>query len=285
MQDDESGKKSINHINLGISASTSEELKEVCMLIQQVGELLLPLYYSQNFSVQQKKDLSYITEADTLAHHTLIQALKKISNNPIVSEESDFEESIDLSNDSEFWLIDPIDGTKHFINQSPHFCVCISKIKNTEPILGAIYAPVTKELFFAEKSKGAFNSKGPIAHANSCNYLRAVISGSQEPSKRLQKLFSLMNVQKFDQYGSALKFGHLAQGLYDIYPRRSATYEWDTAAGQVILSEAGASLIDLKTLDVMQYAKPNFLNSSFIAIANQYVPLFKSIFSEFQEAK
>lgn len=245
----------------------------VCQCAQDAGKIIEQLYSSQDFTVQKKSDNTPVTEADWQAHLHIIKKLAAISSCPIISEES-YKPS-DGFPEGPYWLVDPLDGTKEFINRSGDFTVNIALIHERFPILGVIYAPLSKELFFASQQRGAFkkdasgktskiHSKKPFDLANST----LLVSRSHfEQREELNKRWPTMKIVRL---GSSIKFCRIAEGAADLYVRSANTSEWDTGAGQCILEEAGANLLDFSG-QRLSYCKPEMKNNSFIACGDKNI--------------
>lgn len=240
------------------------------------GEEIELIYNSNNFDVKIKKDHSPITLADTNAHNAIINNLK-VFKIPIISEEGLGIPFDERKNWTTFWMIDPLDGTKEFIQKNGDFCVNIALIENNIPVLGVIYAPISREMWFGGtavnyvfKSDRMDNNliiqkRNPTIKKE---ILRVATSRDYGFIKRLTKRYigeSYIVTKK----GSALKFMLLVDGLADIYPRTSPCMEWDTAAAHAILLTLDR---DVKILlpngnlgKSLYYNKENFENPYFIA--------------------
>ena len=236
--------------------------KDVCQLAAAAGREILRIYQKGDWTVTSKADESPLTQADLAANEIIVPGLKRISQAPIVSEESD-PQSMKVGD--KFWLVDPLDGTRDFIARRDTFVVSIGLIENGIPVFGVVHSPVTNETWWAEKGRGAFGPNGEkIFHSGRREKLIAAGSRSM-PSERMQIFYDLFSIAEVQRYGSALKFCKLAQGDVDLYPRFGPTSEWDTAAGQIIAEEAGCKVIDIKTGQSLRYGKPDFANPGFIA--------------------
>ena len=242
-------------------------IEQLIEISKEAGKAILEVY-NTNFDYQIKEDLSPLTKADTLSHNIICQRLKMLTPDiPILSEEnSDIPFNI-KSLWKQYWLVDPLDGTKEFIKRNGEFTVNIALISKNQPIFGIIYIPVNNRLFWGSKIHGAYEIKNGMnqikIHASTKNTKKVAASRShnnQEMNNFLEKLdaYTIVNI------GSSLKFCLVANGEIDIYPRLGPTSEWDTAAGEAILKSAGGSVIDLELRNIV-YNKENLLNPSFIA--------------------
>ncbi len=254
---------------------------KIVSLAKEAGDEIMKFYRASDLRVETKSDDSPLTQADLRANEIILKGLKEISNEIVVSEESELNKSLDLR-EKKFWLVDPLDGTRDFVAGLGSFCVSIALIENCRPILGVLYSPVLNEVFWAQKNQGSFLNDKKIYNSSDRSGLYALASGATHPSERMKNFLNISKVEKLTRYGSALKFGHLARGDADIYPRFGETSEWDTAAGQIICEEAGCEVLDLRTLKPLQYAKPAFRNSGFMSVRKDLVATFHKILSDIQ---
>jgi 3'(2'), 5'-bisphosphate nucleotidase len=241
---------------------------QLISLATQAGEKILS-YYGKDISVESKSNDTPITQADKSAH-TLIEAgLRVIKPNiPILSEESDEEVFHQCKNWSEYWLIDPLDGTREFINQTGEFCVCIAYIKNNRPVFGLIYSPIKQTHYYAYNGK-TFRLKNAkttqIFTQKNHQPLRVVVGHYSQDNLELQAHLETLPEKKMFELGSALKFCKIAEGEYDYYPRFGACSEWDSAAGVCILQMAGGCVKDESGKDLRYNQKTDFLSPAFFA--------------------
>jgi 3'(2'), 5'-bisphosphate nucleotidase len=188
---------------------------------------------------------------------------------PILSEENcDIPYKI-RSQWTQYWLVDPLDGTKEFIKKNGEFTVNIALIENNNPIFGIIHIPVTNETYWGSKVNGSFystenNDAEPISVSeNNQNSMRIVASRSH-PSEMLNSLLESIADYEIIEVGSSIKFCLIASGQADCYPRFGPTSEWDTAAGEAIVRFAGGHLVTANG-DLMSYnLKRDYLNPNFI---------------------
>lgn len=237
-------------------------INQVINIANKASNAILPLYYEKSSTVTMKNDMSPVTVADLTSNSIIIQELKKISNYPILTEESPIDYHIRKDWDT-FWLVDPLDGTKNFISKTGEFTINIALITNGKPSLGVVYVPTNGDVYYAQFGQGAFKN-GKIIFNNSKrkNLIGAdSIFHSSEETKDFFKKHSIHNIKK---YGSSLKICKLAEGEIDIYPRFNGTKEWDTAAAHIIANEAGCKIIDIFTKDELIYNKENIANNYFI---------------------
>ncbi|MGE0754185.1 MAG: 3'(2'),5'-bisphosphate nucleotidase CysQ [Alphaproteobacteria bacterium] len=228
------------------------------------GTLILR-YWQQNFEAMAKDENSPVTEADIVANHHICAALAELTPHiPIVAEENDSQPQTGAT----FWLVDPLDGTRSFVRGEDEFTVNIGLVQNGRPMLGVIYVPVLKTLYYGAEGLGAFIQQG-----DSKELIRArtapedgltVVRSKSHMSKRTEEFLRSMKIREVLPGSSSVKFCLVAEGSADIYPRLGRTMEWDTAAGHAILNAAGGHV---KTEDggELVYGKPGFENPGFIA--------------------
>lgn len=239
-------------------------VKKLNNIAIKAGEIILEYYQSDNIGVEVKDDDSPVTLADKAANDYIIDELTKLTDHPIVTEEDAANHLKDFQPKT-FWLIDPLDGTKSFINKEPSFTVNIALIEDNVPKIGVIYVPASGELFYTnEQGTKAFKGNDEIKVRERSNNLTIIASKSHLSTETEEYIKSLPEVDDFISVGSSLKFCKLAEGVADIYPRFSPTMEWDTAAGHVVATEAGAKIVTSPEGNDLQYNKENLLNPHFL---------------------
>jgi 3'(2'), 5'-bisphosphate nucleotidase len=240
-------------------------------LTRDAGTAILKIYNDLSLAdqVDYKKDDSPLTLADKASHEVIMEGLTKFYPQiPILSEEGGnipYEERRHLTY---YWCVDPLDGTKEFINRNGEFTVNIALIHDRKPVAGFIYAPVLDTYYFASNSE-AFKieqgNKQPLKVNNSTGNRIAVRSKSH-PSPEEEVVLDQFNVVDSISVGSSLKFCMVAEGEADVYYRFGPTMEWDTAAGQAILEGAGGKVLKNTGPDPFLYNKENLLNGSFLGL-------------------
>lgn len=241
-------------------------IEQVVNIAKNASKEILKIYNSDDFNIEIKDDKSPVTKADLIANKIIIDGLKKISNYPIISEEEPIEYSI-RKDWTEFWLVDPLDGTKDFIAKNGEFTINIALIKNNKPVLGVVYIPVSDDVYYAEIEKGSY--KNGIKIFNNSTRENLIASDSNfHSTKEVEEFFNKFNIKNIKKYGSSIKICKLAEGKIDVYPRLNGTKEWDTAASHIIANEAGCKLIDISTQEELVYNKNNIKNNFFIASRN-----------------
>jgi len=250
-------------------------LVSVINLAKLAGEKILA-FYQQDLGFELKQDASPITAADMAAHKAIVNGLKKIMLDvPILSEESADIAFEERKNWRRYWLIDPLDGTKEFIQKNDEFTVNIALIENHRPILGVVFAPALNSCYFAMQGKGAFkqaqnNLLQPISVHSVIDHPVRIVASRNHGSDKLQQFLQQVGNYTISNRGSALKFGLIAEGTADIYPRLGPTSEWDTAAAQCIVEAAGGAVLDLKGNPLRYNTKASLLNPEFIAIGDTH---------------
>ncbi len=245
-------------------------------IAKEAGEAISQIYNS-DFDYQIKKDLSPITAADRLSHKIITERLKILTPEiPILSEENcDIPFKV-RAQWADYWLVDPLDGTKEFINKNGEFTVNIALINNNIPILGIIHIPITHETYWGSKNKGSFylNENDDVVSIsvsnNHQNPIRLVASRSH-PSEMLNSLLKKIVDYEIIDVGSSIKFCLMASGQADLYPRFGPTSEWDTAAGEAIARFAGGHVVSANG-DSMNYnLKENYINPNFIVSSGKII--------------
>ena len=262
-------------------------LNDVTRIAIAAGEEILEVYNAAaGFVVSEKEDSSPITDADRRAHALIVERLKALSPEiPLLSEESSADEIADRRSWSRFWLIDPLDGTKEFVDRNGEFTVNIALIENGRAVAGVVHVPVTGVSYFGGAGVGAWKCEDAAAtsqaHAISCRSIDRDAAVHVVASRRhlgaameaiVQRIGSHFPAVNLVNMGSSLKFCLLAEGSADIYPRLAPTSEWDTAAAHAILKAAGGEVVDLQFEPLLYNSKSDLLNPFFIALADPRYP-------------
>jgi 3'(2'), 5'-bisphosphate nucleotidase len=233
------------------------------------GEAIMAVY-AQDFDVRQKLDKTPVTEADLAAERVIVEILQTaFPDIPIVSEELVDAEGLPPAA-SRFWVVDPLDGTREFVAKNGEFSVCIGLVEDGRPVLGVLHGPAVGLTYAANGPGTATRQRRggaiePIrARTASPDGFVVVHSRSHENSRRVGEFLQNFSVLERRKCGSALKFGLIAAGEVDLYPRFGTTMEWDTAAGQAILEAAGGR-VETMSGEPLTYGKPGLKNDGFIA--------------------
>lgn len=238
-------------------------LDKVIEIANEASAAIMEVYASVDPEVQYKKDDSPVTKADIISDRIITEGLEKLSDIPVVSEEKNVPYD-ERKNWDKFWLIDPLDGTKDFIVKNNQFTVNIALIENRVPVMGVITIPAEGLCYWAEKGKGSFKDGKKIFN----NSARTDLIGSDSnfhSTQETKDFYEKHNITQIKRYGSALKLCKLAEGEIDVYARLNGTMEWDTAAGQIIMAEAGCKIVDVVTKEAIIYNRENQVNNHFIA--------------------
>ena len=246
-------------------------LEKVVVIAAQAGQRILEVY-ERSYDISRKQDGSPLTEADGLAHTLIVQGLTAMTPEiPILSEESAAVDYAERSHWHTFWLVDPLDGTKEFINHNGEFTVNIALIVEGRPQLGVVYVPVTDTCYLACVGLGAFKQvagKRHVIHASRYTGGRATVVASRSHRGDQLENFLARLEQREGGYetasmGSSLKLCLVAESKADVYPRLGPTSEWDTAAAQCVVEVAGGKVTDLRGKPLV-YNKPSILNPWFL---------------------
>ena len=231
--------------------------------------------YAGSFSITEKADQSPVTEADLAAHRCILQGLAELTPNiPILSEEAPDVSFAERGRWEWLWLIDPLDGTREFIRRSDQFSVNIALIHKHEAIFGLILSPVDGICYYAWRGGGAYKqirnqSAHPIQATRVCHQpIRVTSSQASYRSRRLQDYLHDLGDYQHLFLGSALKSCLIAEGAADLYPRFGPTGEWDTAAAQIIIEEAGGQMTDMSLRPLRYNARPILINPDFFAFGD-----------------
>jgi 3'(2'), 5'-bisphosphate nucleotidase len=247
-------------------------------IAEEAAERILKVYESE-IAVTEKDDRSPLTLADLASHRAICDGLSKLSPKlPILSEESvslPFSERGQWEN---YWLVDPLDGTKEFIKRNGEFTVNIALISRHEPVLGVVHVPVSHTCYYAARGYGAFkqiNGEAPRELVTrKVDSQEIVVCGSRSHgSDAIQEFIGrLPGKVEFISQGSSLKLCLVAEGRADIYPRFGLTSEWDTAASQCVVEQAGGIVTDVGFQRMAYNSKENILNPHFLVIGDKNYP-------------
>lgn len=252
------------------------DVKQVNDIAVKAGNAIMKIYGTAfEESIQQKSDDSPLTQADLESHRVISGGLKELADYPVFSEEETIPDYADRKTIFRYWLVDPLDGTKEFIKRNGEFTVNIALIEEGRPIMGSVYVPVLEELYWAVLGEGAnVEKEGRVKRLKARRFamdqkgLRIVTSRSflNEETKKY--------LERFDEpvlkpRGSSLKLMMLAAGEADFYPRLGPTMEWDIAAAQIVLEEAGGQVLQLDNEQPLIYNKEELLNPYFLAMGSK----------------
>lgn len=250
--------------------------KNICMkqeliaLALEAGDKIMDIYLNEDFheSVDFKSDNSPLTKADKAAHHIINDRLKSLwPDIPVLSEEGKGVDYAERKGWTRFWLVDPLDGTKEFIKRNGQFTVNIALIDQGYPVLGIVYVPVQKALYWGDVNGACkiIDGKEEVIRVKTASTKRTAVGSRSHSSQEETDVMAKYKIEDTIAVGSSLKFCMVAEGLADLYYRHGPTMEWDTAAGQAVVEAAGGSVL-LPDGKRFQYNKENLLNSSFFCL-------------------
>lgn len=250
--------------------SLSDILPRVVSLAERAGEATMDVYDSGDFDTAFKSDDSPLTKADLAANEIIVKGLAEDMGPvfPILSEESRTQPYEERSGWGIFWLVDPLDGTKEFIKRNGEFTVNIALVRDGAPFLGVVRAPALGVTYYADAALGAFRKRDgeepePIRSGDYTQGSLKVVATRSHVTPELMDFLRNLGECGIVNIGSSLKFMKVAEGSAHLYPRFGPTMEWDTAAAQVIVEEAGGRVTDLSGKP-LRYNKENLLNPFFM---------------------
>lgn len=241
---------------------------ELALEVAQEAGAAVMRYYQQTLTVEQKQDGSPLTLADQAAHRVIADRLVG-SGLVVVSEEG---EDLHLAAER-YWLVDPLDGTKDFLAGNGEFTVNIALVDQGRPVLGVVFAPALSTVYWGAESMGGWRIREGAVEAltvhTRTDSLRVAVSRFHDHPD--VDIFATQNgIAERVAIGSALKYGLLAAGEVDVFPRLVGSSEWDTAAGQALLEAAGGQVLDWHTGEALQYGKPRRRNPRLLALRYPY---------------
>lgn len=258
-----------------LSATLPALMPHLLELAKEAGQAIMQVY-NQPASFTQvtlKSDQSPLTQADQAAHDIIAAGLSVLTPEvPVLSEEGKLVLYEERQSWPYYWCVDPLDGTKEFISRNGEFTVNIALMEGNKPVAGVIYAPVTDELYYTDGQNGAYKITGKqeavkLQVSGKTDELIAVKSRSHAAPEEVSFL-KQFPVSAEIGIGSSLKFCLIAEGRAQIYFRHGPTMEWDTAAGQAILMQAGGQ-VTKPAGEPFTYNKPSLMNGSFLCIGWQ----------------
>ena len=250
-----------------------EQLAKIIDIAHAAGEQIMGVYADSAASSQVdfKADNSPLTLADRRAHEVIAKELSQsFPAIPLLSEEGELPDYKTRRLWQEYWIVDPLDGTKEFINRNGEFTVNIALVRAREPVLGVVHAPAIGKTFYGHSGGGAFlQTRGGIPEPISVNHKqseRIAVRSKSHASKEEESVLEHYDVTDCISVGSSLKFCLVAEGKADIYYRHGPTMEWDVAAGQAVLQAAGGRVLDQTGPSPFLLTKENLLNGSFLCL-------------------
>ena len=255
---------------------------ELIHLASRAGDAIMRVYAGE-FEVQTKADASPLTIADLRAHRIIVDGLRRITPDlPIISEESDPADFEVRRTWSRYWLVDPLDGTKEFVNRNGDFTVNIALIDANRAVLGVVGVPVRKQVFFGDvvaeiayrttrNGRRTLNTR-TVSEAGALTVVASRSHGGPRLERYLDALAATFDPVARKSVGSSLKFCILAEGLADFYPRLGPTSEWDTAAAQAVLTAAGGAVRRFDGTELSYNTKASLLNPDFFCVGDPTFP-------------
>ncbi len=250
-------------------------MKTLLSIALEASEAIMDIYRKNETHINYKADDSPLTQADRKAHKIIVQRLKEnFPQIPVLSEEGDIPDYDERKSWDEFWLVDPLDGTKEFIKRSGEFTVNIALIRKGKPVSGIVHVPTQGLSYFAEnqkayKLKGTDISRKEQISTRKLNPDQLVVAGSRDHAgPRLKSLLEKNPQATLKSMGSSLKFCLVAMGEADIYYRDLPTMEWDTAAAQAVVEAAGGIVMN-ESGQPLTYNKESVKNPYFIALGDK----------------
>jgi 3'(2'), 5'-bisphosphate nucleotidase len=244
-------------------------LPHIVSIAHKAGEAVMDIYSKAEFETTYKATGSPLTCADMASHRLIVEDLRALTPAvPVLSEES---QTVPFDARSEwrtFWLVDPLDGTKEFIQRNGEFTVNIALVEEGRPVLGVVHAPALNVTYFAAEGVGAFKQtvetqRTEIAVSRyDASRLKIVVSRSH-PGEDLEDVLRSIGPHECIPMGSSLKICLVAEGEAHLYPRLGPTMEWDTAAAQCVVEMAGGTITDLVG-HALSYNKADLHNPSFV---------------------
>lgn len=237
----------------------------------EAGAAIMEIYAGEDFGTVRKDDGSPVTRADAAGEQVILAGLAALTPDvPVIAEEAYSAGHAPDVSTGRFWLVDPLDGTREFVNRNGEFTVNIALVEAGRPVLGVVHAPALGLTYAGCLDKGATVTEGgapprPItARAAPAEGLTVVCSRRHGDPEKLARFLDGRKVAAERQIGSSLKLCLVAAGEADIYPRYGTTMEWDTAAGHAVVAAAGGVVTTAEGAPLV-YGKPGFENPEFIA--------------------
>jgi 3'(2'), 5'-bisphosphate nucleotidase len=256
------------------SAELSGLLDAARAIAAQAGQEIMQIY-ADGYDIDHKDDRTPITSADLAAHRSIAEGLSQLPLDlPLLSEESD-PAVFELRRDWPlYWLVDPLDGTREFIRHSGEFTVNIALVQGDRPILGVVAAPALGHTYYAARGLGAFKTEqGSVPkriRVRALGARRPVVAASHSHrSDQLSEFLERIGPHRLISMGSALKSCLVAEGRADLYVRLGPTSEWDTAAPQCVVEEAGGQYTDTHMRAMRYNQRETLLNPPFFVFGNR----------------
>lgn len=244
-------------------------MDSIVAIAREAGHRILEVY-RRGFAVSAKADQSPITEADLAAHEVVVAGLRALDpDTPVLSEESASEfDWATRAGWRRYWLVDPLDGTRQFVDRVDEFTVNIALIEDGIAVQGVVHAPVQGTSWWGERGVGAWCNGKPIHTRVPAANPPVVALSRSHTDGRMDEWLAGFGEHDVIAAGSALKFGLVAEGRVDCYPRLGPTSEWDTAAGQCVVEAAGGTVTQLDGSPLRYNTKDSLLNPGFLVLGD-----------------
>lgn len=252
----------------------SELVPVMRRLAIEAGDAIMAIYDAEDFEVKLKSDQSPVTEADEAADRLISAGLRDaFPDVALVTEEQSDSHEVSAAR---FLIVDPLDGTREFIQRRGDFTVNIALVEDGVPVRGIVYAPARGRMFYTDSVGHSVEEQGPfdVAEAGTTAPVRVaepdnaalmVVASKSHRDEATDAYIALYEVKDMTSAGSSLKFCLVATGEADLYPRLGRTMEWDTAAGHAVLAGAGGQVVRFDDHTPLSYGKPGYANPFFIA--------------------
>nr|WP_183327656.1 3'(2'),5'-bisphosphate nucleotidase CysQ [Halomonas cerina] len=244
--------------------------------VHAAGREVLAIY-ERDFDVESKADESPLTEADMASHHALVALLEAVAPQvPVLSEESDGIPFAIRRAWDRYWLIDPLDGTKEFINKNGEFTLNMALIEDGVPVFGIVHAPVLETTWVGQAGQGAVKLTNGEKQALQVRALPdpdvepwKVVGSRRHGAESFEAFCAALPAHERVSMGSSLKLCLVAEGKADLYPRLAPTCEWDTAAAQAVVTAAGGEVLNAETLESLRCNQQDSVLNPFFIVAGQ----------------
>lgn len=252
--------------------------RELLSGVVQASERVLEIY-SQDFEVETKADDSPLTQADVASHRAITALLARLTpDTPVLSEESDAIPYATRRQWREYWLIDPLDGTKEFVKKNGEFTLNVALVVEGVPVFGIVHAPVLETTWWGDSDAGAFKITAageariharPLPTEDEANDPWLVVGSRSHGSEAFEAFCMDLPTHERVSMGSSLKLCLVAEGAADLYPRLAPTCEWDTAAAQAVVTAAGGEVLNAETLEPLRCNQQESLLNPFFIVCGQ----------------
>lgn len=267
----------------------SDLIPSVIDIAEQAGKLILNFYENREYDSFVKADETPVTSADLAAHKLIFKKLSELTPDiPVLSEEDADIALAQRSQWDRYWLVDPLDGTQEFIARSGDFATIIALVEKNKPVMGVVYAPVSDVIYYAYQSQGAWKMAGrgePVRiqthlHEVEGQTIAIAISRRQSVNKVTSQMSSAWNYDLLPLGSAALKACMVAEGTVDCYLRLGPTGEWDTAATQCIVQEAGGQILSTQLAPLSYNQRETLENPNFIVLGDTHLPWDKILINK-----